>query len=294
VGEWVEILHEYAPGVCSDGGVGCILEVHQAVDPSESEPALADAMTIDVKYLLDGRVEKRINLARITVIPMPFVSREGPTLRSRNVESSLEQSSSVAPDALQRKTPLMWLKEGLKTRNHEKKGGLKDLLLEEGEITDDKYSLWRRVLSDYKCQLSGIEGMKCVMEDAFVDPRKHIGTPGVAGDFVSNKRASQIGVPKNPWTIPYLLHAYGVSRSSFKRNVKNGLREPTVTNPPKGHDLGHQCVITDRACSKRTFTPSYFFVREMIKTHRPPEGVTPYSEKKSHYHQLWHDCIELP
>ena len=27
VGEWVEILHEYAPGVCSDGGVGCIVEV---------------------------------------------------------------------------------------------------------------------------------------------------------------------------------------------------------------------------------------------------------------------------
>ena len=42
-------------------------------------------------------------------------------------------------------------------------------------------------MSDYKYQLSGIEGMKCVMEDAFVDPRKHIGTPGVAGDFVSNK-----------------------------------------------------------------------------------------------------------
>ena len=29
--------------------------------------------------------------------------------------------------------------------------------------------MWRRVLSDYKCQLSGIEGMKCVMEDSFVD-----------------------------------------------------------------------------------------------------------------------------
>ena len=74
------------------------------------------------------------------------------------------------------------MKEGLKTRKHERKGWLEDMLLEEGEITVEKYSLWRRVLRDYKCQLSGIEGMK------IVDPRKHIGTPGVAGDFVSQKR----------------------------------------------------------------------------------------------------------
>jgi len=274
--------------------VGCIVEVHQATDPGESEPALADSMKIDVKYLLDGRIEKFINLKRITVIPMPFVSREGPTLRSRNVEPSLEQSSSVTPDALQRKTPLMWLKEGLKTRKHERRGWLRDVLLQEGEIIDDTYSIWRRVLSDYKCQLSGIEGMRCVMEDDFVDPRKHIGTPGVAGDFVSTKRASQIGVPKNPWTIPYLLHAFDVSRSSFKRYLKHGLREPTATKPPNGRDLGHQCVITNSACSLRTFTPAYFFVREMIKTHRPPEGVVTYSEQKSHYHHLWNKAIELP
>ena len=84
----------------------------------------------------------------------------------------------------------------LKTRKHERKGWLKDILLQEGEITGEKNSLWRRVLSDYKCQLSGIEGIKSVMGDAFVDPRKHIGTPGVASDFVSKKRPSQIGVPK--------------------------------------------------------------------------------------------------
>ena len=247
VGEWVEILHEYAQGVCSDGGVGCIVAMHEATDPDDTEPSLDNAKKIDVKYLLDGRTEKYINLARITVIPMPFVTRDGTTLRSRNVEPSVDQSASVAPDGLQPKTPLMWMKGGLKTRKYERKGWLKDMLLEEWEITGEKNSLWRRVLSDYKCQLSGIEGMKCVMGDVFVDPHKHIGTPGVAGDFVSKKRPSQIGVPKNPWTIPYLLRAYDVPRTSFKRYVKHGFHESTVTHTTTGVTLvTHQCMISDR------------------------------------------------
>ena len=289
VGEWVEILHEYQQGVCSDGGVGCIVSVHEATDPEETEPSLDDAQKVDVKYLLDGRTERHINLSRITVIPMPFVTRDGPTLRTRNVEPSVGQGASVAQDAGQRKTPLMWLKEGLKTRKHERQGWLKDLMLTEGEITSEKSSLWRRILSDYKCQLSGIEGMKHVMGETFLDPRKHIGTPGVAGDFVSKKRPSQIGVPKNPWTIPYLLHAYGVSRSSFKRYAKHGYHEKSVTDSTGARVLTRECVISDRACAKRTFTAAYFFMRDMIKNHPPPEGLVTYAQQKNHYYQMWSD-----
>ena len=51
VGEWVEILHEYQQGVCSDGGVGCIVAVHEATDPNDTEPSLDDSQKIDVKYL---------------------------------------------------------------------------------------------------------------------------------------------------------------------------------------------------------------------------------------------------
>ena len=61
IGEWVEILHEYAKGVCSDGGVGCIVEVHEATDPDDTEPSLNGAKKIDVKYLLDGHTEKYTN-----------------------------------------------------------------------------------------------------------------------------------------------------------------------------------------------------------------------------------------
>ncbi len=74
-------------------------------------------------------------------------------------------------------------------------------------------------LSDYKCQLSAIEGMRLALGDTFVDPREHKGKTGEFGK-VSQKSASQTEVPKNMWTIPYLLHAYDVKRSNLqnKRN----------------------------------------------------------------------------
>ena len=56
-------MYDYQPGTCSDGGVGCIVDVEAAVDENEDEA---------VKYLMFGRVEKGIPLTRLTVIPMPF------------------------------------------------------------------------------------------------------------------------------------------------------------------------------------------------------------------------------
>jgi hypothetical protein len=49
VGSWVEVLHEYAPGICSDGGVGEVF----AIRHDEAEEAWCD-----VAYVLDKRIEK--------------------------------------------------------------------------------------------------------------------------------------------------------------------------------------------------------------------------------------------
>jgi hypothetical protein len=76
-------------------------------------------------------------------------------------------------------------------------------------------ALWQRVISDYKCQLSAIEGMKHSLGKEFKDPRDYRGSQGDGGKFVSLKKDSQKDVPKNIWTIPYLLHAYDVKRSTF-------------------------------------------------------------------------------
>ena len=73
---------------------------------------------------------------------------------------------------------------------------------------NNKDDLWARIMSDYRCQIAAIDGMKEAMGDAFVDPREHKGTnvEGGGGRYVSLKKTTQRGVPKGVFTIPYLLH----------------------------------------------------------------------------------------
>ena len=60
---------------------------------------------------------------------------------------------------------------------HTKNGWLRDLLVTLNLLKpDDKIELWARVVSDYRCQLSCLEGMKEVLGDKFVDPREYKGT----------------------------------------------------------------------------------------------------------------------
>ena len=85
-------------------------------------------------------------------------------------------------------------------------------------------------MSDYKCQLSAIEGIRLALGVSFNDPREHKGNQGEGRKFVSLKKETQADVPKNMWTIPFLLHAYDVKRSNFqnkRRNDKLGVSKLT-------------------------------------------------------------------
>ena len=85
VGYWVEVLYGYTPGVCNDGGTGMVIKVRGESIP---DPTVEEAMTVDVKYILDNRIEKNITLDRITVVPfMPFSPRE---LRPRQSASDVD------------------------------------------------------------------------------------------------------------------------------------------------------------------------------------------------------------
>jgi hypothetical protein len=55
IGDWVEVLYEYMPGTCSDGGVGIITRL-QATGEENS----VDKLFASVKYVLDNRVEHSI------------------------------------------------------------------------------------------------------------------------------------------------------------------------------------------------------------------------------------------
>ena len=141
----------------------------------------------------------------------------GTTSSARQKRDSAAASEVEAPV----KSNVAWLQYGLKSRTHEKRGWLKDKLLHLNLMEGNKESLWKRILSDYKCQLAAIEDMRLTLGQSFVDPREHKGHNGVLGKYVSATSEAQQGIPQNMWTIPYLLYAYDVKRSNFqnKRNA---------------------------------------------------------------------------
>jgi hypothetical protein len=64
VGDYVEVLYEYAPGTCSDGGVGTVSAIFKDGKGTT---------WCTVGYILDSRIETGIHHeGRITVTMMPF------------------------------------------------------------------------------------------------------------------------------------------------------------------------------------------------------------------------------
>ncbi len=153
VGGCVKVLYEYAPGACSDGGVGTVVKI-ETDDDGKS--------WLTVSYVLDNRIETGIDESRITITMMPYKDITSASRDRRNAASQLDPVE-LMPDRqrnVPELTPLEWLEYGLKSRTHEKKGWLKDKLLEYDLMEANDEGLWKRVISDYKCQLSAIEGMR--------------------------------------------------------------------------------------------------------------------------------------
>jgi hypothetical protein len=67
----------------------------------------------------------------------------------------------------------------LKSRTHEKRGWLRDKLLEYDQIEGNEEASWKRVISHYKCQLSAVEGMRLALGVKFKDPREYKGISDV-------------------------------------------------------------------------------------------------------------------
>jgi hypothetical protein len=108
--------------------------------------------------------------------------------------------------------------------------------------------------------------MRLALGSKFKDPRETKGHNGEFGKFVSEKKESQQHIPKNIWTIPYLLYAYDVKRSNFQNKRKadqNGATTLTrAMNQKKVQYNKGDCVITNRAASRRKYNARYFFSRK--------------------------------
>ncbi len=76
-----------------------------------------------------------------------------------------------------------------------------------------------RVLNDYKHVIGIIEGMHIVLHADFKDSRDHTGVPHPeqGGMFQSQRSSAEREIPHNEYTIPFLLYAYDVKRTTFQR-----------------------------------------------------------------------------
>jgi hypothetical protein len=70
VGDWVDVEADYSPGLCSDGGYGCVIGLH--TEATDDATAAVSITAVDVHFLMYSRKERGILLSRVVVVPMPF------------------------------------------------------------------------------------------------------------------------------------------------------------------------------------------------------------------------------
>jgi hypothetical protein len=139
------------------------------------------------------------------------------------------------------------LKAGVRTVRHHKVGWLPEDLLANGTLDGTKDSLYKRLFADYQAQQIHIRAQKDIM-------------PGrdEAGRFSFTKN---VDVPKNYLTQAFLLHAYDVSESTFRRlKRRNGaaLEKQVPHNKNKS-------VLVDPDYAATHYTARFFYVQHKIK-----------------------------
>jgi hypothetical protein len=261
VGDWVDVESDYSPGLNSDGGIGCVLGLHTE---SIEDQLVPRTIALDVHYIIFNIIG--VPLHRCVVIPMPFKAAKV-SLRTRQPLTHLPVVTAP-PD----RTPIEWLKFGLESNRHTKSGWLRDILQHHNLLKpDDKESLWQRVLTDYACQLSYLEGLQGALGDEYEDPRDYKGHRGkdTGGRYATKKTGKHQGVPKNVHTIPYLMWAYEVSKCTFKRRLKQkkvGMRL-SDDSPTRHKGLS---VIECRELARERYNPKFFYSHEQAMLTRDP------------------------
>jgi hypothetical protein len=122
------------------------------------------------------------------------------------------------------------------------------------------------VIADYQAQLAAVEyGKELMGEDH--DPRSYVGikTKASRGKFTSMKKASQGGIPKNVYTIPFLIYAYGVPETTFKRwrkSARSGINRNQDNAVPEALKPGN--VIEEHTVAREYYNARYFYVEKRL------------------------------
>ncbi len=154
------------------------------------------------------------------------------------------------------------------------RGWLKSLLIKHNFLKEGKENLWNNQSYErllYQCQLVAMEMTRAIQGSDYKDPRL-VTEHGVYKDKLDGRfQKKKTGIPTGIFTVPYLLYAYEVLESSFKRK-RVEMKEGKISRPPAEQAMHHRgtSVINNSLLSKERHNASYFFVRQKVLAHEPP------------------------
>jgi hypothetical protein len=202
------------------------------------------------RYVLDGTQEAGINLKRITTIPMPHRGKQA-VLRTRTTDAPA--TVTAIPKTVYAKiSSIDLLKWGLQYNRNVNKAWLIDLLIKEKIIEDTKQAKLQRFWDDYQAQCVFIQGMQAALGE---DYERRISNQSRTedGGFGPNKN----GVPQNYLTVNYLLHAYDISYTSFKRMKKSD----NFVAVERVHKNKGKSVFKDKEFAAKFYTPYRMYLK---------------------------------
>ena len=207
-----------------------------------------------------------------------FLNIEGVDVELRPRKRLELESSAKKEEEKQNKKyevfdPIGMLKAGVRTVRHHTNGWLRDDLLASGTLDGSKEALYSRVWADYNAQLIHVRAQKDILGEDY-DPLHILPGRDGEGKFTFTKN---VDVPKNYLTLAYLLHAYGMDQSTFKRLRQRGGAVLTKQVP---HNKGLS-IVTDQQYASTVFTPRHFFVQSQMAKWCPKNPEASQKRKKA-------------
>ena len=175
------------------------------------------------------------------------------TLRARPAHKKVYKDVVVVKSKFAAMTAIDCLKWGLLFNRNVPKGWLTNALVKENLLDGTKAATHARFWSDYKAQELFMQGMQACMGDEY-DPRGSKQKREANGDFGKNKN----GVPQNILTVKYILHAYDISYTTFKRMKK---ADSAIPKPKEAHSTKGKSIFDNKEFAEAWYSPYRIYVR---------------------------------
>ncbi len=153
--------------------------------------------------------------------------------------------------------PIATLKAGVRTVRHHKLEWLQEDLLANGTLDGTKDALYKRLYADYQAQQIHIRAQKDILGEDY-NPLQVMPGRDEEGRFSFTKN---VDVPKNYLTQAYLLYAYNVTESTFRRLKR---RNGAALDKQVPHSK-NKSVLMDADYAATHYTARFFYVQHKLK-----------------------------